>query len=117
MELFFVVVILLLRVLLALMEEDMVCLVAVRLLLLTMLDFLVELVTFFVLVTGPVVLVTVLVMVLVTPPCVMVSVVVFLEVLGLPTVEVTMETRFLVWEVMAVVGLVFIADFVISVRL
>ena len=56
--------------LLGLIDEAMVCLVTVRLLplLAIMLDFLVELVTFFVLVTGPVVDVKVLVIVLVTPP-------------------------------------------------
>ena len=56
--------------LLGLIDEAMVCFVTVRLLplLAIMLDFLVELVTFFVLVTGPVVDVKVLVIVLVTPP-------------------------------------------------
>ena len=59
-----------LMVLLGLRDEAIVCLVTVKLLpeLAIMLDFLVELVTFLVLVTGPVVDVIVLVMVLVTPP-------------------------------------------------
>ncbi len=59
-----------LKELLGLRDELTDCFVTVKLfpLLAIMLDFLVELVTFLVLVTGPVVDVIVLVMVLVTPP-------------------------------------------------